>query len=103
MIHIAFYVPVKDAEKVKNAMFQAGAGKIGLYDSCSFETKGIGQFRPLPGSRPAIGVNLELERVEELKVEMVCEEHLAESVIEALKKSHPYETPAYYAIKTLRY
>jgi hypothetical protein len=103
MIHISFYVPVKDAEKVKDAMFQAGGGKIGNYDYCSFEVKGQGQFRPLPGSHPTIGSECKLETVEELKVEMVCEDDLAEAVITALKKSHPYETPAYYAIKTLGY
>lgn len=103
MIHISFYVPVIDAEKVKNAMFQAGGGKIGNYDSCAFESKGTGQFRPLPGSHPTIGSESKIERVEELKVEMVCEDHLVADVIAALKKSHPYETPAYHAIKTLNY
>ena len=103
MIHISFYVPVKDADQVKDAMFQAGAGRIGNYDRCSFEVKGIGQFRPLPGSNPTIGSHTELERVEELKVDMVCEDAVIRDVIDALKKSHPYETPAYYAIKTLDY
>ncbi|MES2529298.1 MAG: NGG1p interacting factor NIF3 [Bdellovibrionota bacterium] len=103
MIHISFYVPVKDAERVKNAMFHAGAGKIGNYDSCSFEMKGVGQFRPLSGSNPAIGSQDMLESVDELKVEMVCDEAIIQEVISALKKSHPYETPAYYAIKTLNY
>lgn len=103
MIHISFYVPVKDAEKVKDAMFQAGAGRIGNYDYCSFEMKGTGQFRPLPGSNPTIGTECKVEMVEELKIDMVCEDHLAKAVVEALKKSHPYETPAYYVIKTLDY
>lgn len=103
MIHISFYVPVEDADKVKAAMFHAGAGKIGNYDNCSFEVKGTGHFRPLPGSNPAIGSEGKMESVEELKVEMVCEDHLIKGVVEALKKSHPYETPAYYVIKTLDY
>lgn len=103
MIHISFYVPVKDAEKVKEAMFAAGAGRIGNYDYCSFEMKGTGQFRPLPGSHPTIGSECKLESVEELKVDMVCEDEVIRDVIQALKKSHPYETPAYYAIKTLDY
>jgi hypothetical protein len=103
MVHISFYVPVKDAEKVKNAMFQAGAGRIGNYDYCSFESRGTGQFRPLPGSHPAIGSENKVETVEELKIEMVCEDEFVREVIGALKKSHPYETPAYYAIKTLDY
>jgi hypothetical protein len=103
MIHISFYVPVKEAEKVKNAMFQAGAGKIGNYDYCSFEMRGTGQFRPLPGNNPTIGSECKVETVDELKIDMVCEDACAKEVIAALKKSHPYETPAYYAIKTLDY
>ena len=103
MIHISFYVPVKDANRVKEAMFNAGAGRIGNYDNCSFEMIGTGQFRPLPGSNPTIGSERRLETVEELKIDMVCEDHLVRDVIAALKKSHPYETPAYYAIKTLDY
>ncbi len=101
MIHLSFYVPVDAARIVKEAMFAAGAGRIGNYDFCSFEIKGLGQFRPLKGSNPAIGQLGELELVEELKIEMVCEDSKLEEVIAALKKTHPYETPAYYAIKTL--
>ena len=103
MFHISFYVPVNDAEKVKNAMFQAGAGKIGNYDSCSFEILGKGQFRPLSGSNPTIGSQGSIETVDELKVEMVCADHLIKDVVAALKKSHPYETPAYYVTKALDY
>jgi structural hemagglutinin/hemolysin toxin protein RtxA len=103
MFHIAFYVPEDHAEKVKESMFQVGAGKIGNYEKCSFESKGMGQFKPLPGSLPFIGTTDQLERVQELKVEMVCSEELIEDVIRALKLSHPYETPAYHVIKTLNY
>jgi len=100
---IAFYVPKTHRENVKNAMFKVGAGKIGAYDLCSFEVEGIGQFRPLNGSSPFIGSMDKLERVDEVKVEMVCEDHLIKMVVEALKKAHPYETPAYYVTKTLDY
>jgi structural toxin protein (hemagglutinin/hemolysin) RtxA len=101
MFHIAFYVPENHAEKVKESMFQAGAGNIGNYARCSFEFKGLGQFTPLPGSSPSIGSQGELEIVSEIKVEMVCvKEHLV-AVIAALKAHHPYETPAYYVIETL--
>lgn len=103
MIHISFYVPVKDADRVKNAMFQAGAGRIGNYDYCSFETKGTGQFRPLAGSNPTLGSEGIVEKVDELKIDLVCEDTYIRDVIAALKKSHPYETPAYYTIKTLDY
>ncbi|MFL5785089.1 MAG: NGG1p interacting factor NIF3 [Bacteriovoracaceae bacterium] len=103
MFHISFYVPVNDADNVKNAMFQAGAGKIGNYDNCSFEIKGMGQFRPLTGSDPTIGSQGVLEQVEELKVDMVCDDQYIKEVVAALKKSHPYETPAYYVIKVVDY
>lgn len=101
MIHFSFYVPVKDAEKVKKAMFEAGAGRMGNYDHCSFDIRGIGQFRPLSGSHPNIGSEGKIEQVEEMKVEMVLEDEVLDDVIRALKKTHPYETPAFYAIKTL--
>ena len=80
-------------------MFQAGAGKIGNYDRCSFETIGSGQFRALLGATPAVGRVGELEIVRELKVEMVCEDAVIKEVIVALKKHHPYEVPAYDVIK----
>lgn len=101
MMHIAFYVPVDAAEKVKAAMFAAGGGKIGNYDCCSFEYEGTGQFRPLDGSNPFIGQTEQLERVKELKVEMVCDQSRIQAVVAALKATHPYETPAYYVIETV--
>lgn len=101
MYHIAFYVPESHAEPVKESMFLAGAGKIGAYQRCAFETAGTGQFEPLKGSNPFIGQIKVLEKVKELKVEMVCEEEYLVKSIEALKRSHPYETPAYYVIKIL--
>ena len=80
---------------VKTALFNAGAGKIGNYDSCCWETLGTGQFRPLEGSNPAIGSYGMIERVEEYKIEMVCAKERIKEVIAALKVAHPYEEPAY--------
>lgn len=102
MYHIAVYVPESHVEKVKEKMFQAGAGRIGNYDFCSFEYKGIGQFRPLPGSTPFLGSENTVEKVEEVKVEMVCSNEFLTEAITAMKASHPYETPAYYVIETVR-
>jgi structural hemagglutinin/hemolysin toxin protein RtxA len=99
MFHIAFYVPLDHAEKVKESMFKAGAGTIGNYEKCSFEYNGIGQFKPLPGSTPFLGSEGKLEKVSELKVEMVCKKDCLPAAIAALKSSHPYETPAYYVIE----
>lgn len=99
MFKICFFVPVEHAEKVKKAMFEAGAGKIGAYDSCSFETLGVGQFRPLAGANPFVGEVGAIEKVQELKVEMVCQDSLIREVVGAMKKNHPYEMPAYDIIR----
>lgn len=95
MYKLAFFVPVADAEAVKEAVFATGAGRIGDYEACCFQTPGTGQFRPLTGANPHIGRVGELERVEELKVELVCEDHLIRAAVAALKQAHPYEEPAY--------
>lgn len=96
MRKLEFYVPLDYAERVKNAVFAAGGGRIGDYDQCCWETEGVGQFRPLNGSRPFIGeAGGGVERVRELKIEMVCNDDKADAAVEALLEAHPYETPAY--------
>jgi hypothetical protein len=97
MVHVlVFYVPETHAESVKEAVFAAGAGRIGDYEACSFETPGTGQFRPLAGSTPFIGSEGDLERVPELRVELTCADHLLAAAVEALRTAHPYEEPAYH-------
>lgn len=95
MYKLCFFVPASHCESVKQAVFAAGAGRIGHYDCCSWEVLGTGQFRPLKGSRPYIGAQNQVERVEEYKVEMVCEDALIGAAVAALREAHPYETPAY--------
>ena len=95
MYKICFYVPEEALEKVKSAMFEAGAGRIGDYDSCCWQVPGRGQFRPLEGSNPAIGAHNQLETLEEWKVELVCENDLLKDVVAALKSAHPYEEVAF--------
>lgn len=95
MYKLAFFVPVDAAEAVKEAVFSSGAGRIGDYEACCFQTRGTGQFRPLDGADPHIGQVGELERVEELKVELVCADALIRDAIAALRAAHPYEEPAY--------
>jgi len=95
MYKVCFYVPVTHLEKVKEALFTAGAGRIGNYDHCSWQCLGEGQFRPLAGSQPAIGQQGFVERVAEYKVELVCSSENIQAAIVALKTSHPYEEPAY--------
>lgn len=103
MYRISFYVPLKAAESVKKAMFNAGAGRIGNYDFCSWETPGTGQFRPLEGSDPTLGVSGSLEKVEELKIEMVCEDPQVRNALSVLIETHPYKEPAYavWQVETL--
>ena len=95
MYKICVYVPESSVENVKQALFDAGAGRIGHYDRCCWQTEGMGQFRPLDGSNPALGSQGDVERVREVKIEMICEDALVEAVVLALRESHPYEEPAF--------
>jgi hypothetical protein len=95
MYKLVFYVPAPDLEKVKGAVFSAGAGKIGEYQECCWQVAGIGQFRPSAAANPFIGQAGQLEQVEEYRVEMVCADELIGAAVQALKVAHPYEEPAY--------
>jgi len=99
MYKLCVFVPETAAEQVKQAMFNAGAGKIGDYDSCCWQTSGQGQFRPLEGSTPFIGKQDRIETVAEFRIEMVCADEFVKDAIAALKSSHPYEEPAYDVLK----
>ncbi len=92
---IATFVNLDGVDRVLSEMFESGGGRIGNYDSCCFISKGIGQFRPLKGSNPALGEHGVLTKVEEARIEMVVEDKYIKEVIAALKRAHPYETPAY--------
>lgn len=95
MYKLAFFVPVEHAESVKEAVFETGAGRIGDYEACCFQTRGTGQFRPLKGADPHIGQVGTLETVEEFKIELVCKDELIKAAVAALKLAHPYEEVAY--------
>ncbi len=95
MYKLCFYVPDSHLEAVKSAIFAAGGGRIGNYDSCCWQVLGQGQFRPLSGSRPFLGETGVVEWVEEWKVEMVVADELIHAAVKALKQAHPYETPAF--------
>ncbi|MBN2510080.1 MAG: NGG1p interacting factor NIF3 [Spirochaetales bacterium] len=98
LFHVWVYVPKDAKEKVKQAMFEAGAGEQGRYRCCSWETAGTGQFLPMEGSRPALGRPGRLEYVEEYKVEMVVRCRCLDQTVAALKQAHPYEEPAWGAV-----
>lgn len=95
MYKLCVFIPESHLDAVKSAILNAGAGRIGNYDYCCWQTAGEGQFRPLGGSHPHLGALGEVEMVKEYKVECVCDETVMASVIMALKSSHPYEEPAY--------
>ena len=99
MYKLCFYVPESHLEPVKEAVFRTGAGRIGDYDSCCWQTLGQGQFRPRAGSQPFIGEQDQLERVAEYKVELVLEDAWVAEAVRALKAAHPYEEPAYQVWK----
>jgi hypothetical protein len=96
MYNFVFYVPESHLDQVKEAVFAAGAGHIGDYDYCAWQTLGTGQFRAKPGADPYIGEVGKLEKVAEYKVEMVCKKDKINDVVKALKQAHPYETPAFH-------
>ncbi|WP_198266535.1 NGG1p interacting factor NIF3 [sulfur-oxidizing endosymbiont of Gigantopelta aegis] len=96
MYYLTYYIPDSDNERVKQALFESGAGKIGNYDQCCWEVLGNGQFRALKGSQPSLGEINQLEQIAEYKVEMVCADENIDTVLERLLKEHPYEQPAYF-------
>ena len=88
---IVTYAPLKDADKVRMAMGDAGAGKLGKYSHASFSSRGTGRFIAGEGAHPAIGEIGKLQEVEEEKIEVICEKEKVKDVVEAIKKAHPYE------------
>ena len=95
MFKLVFFVPESHLEIVKSAVFTAGAGRMGDYEACAWQTLGQGQFRPLPGSNPFIGSDNQLELVSEYRVEMVCADDCIQTAVAALRQAHPYEEPAF--------
>ncbi len=96
---LTVYVPENHIENVKQALFDAGAGKQGNYEQCSWQTLGQGQFRPLAKANPVIGERNNLNFVTEYKIEMLCSTTCLNEVIQALKANHPYEEPAFDIIR----
>ena len=99
MYHISFYVPLLDAEKVKSAMFEAGAGEDGNYTQCSWQTEGIGQYMPINNAKPTIGEIDQIETIPEVKVEMICHKDKIQDVVTSMKNTHPYESVAYTVVR----
>ena len=91
------YVPAEFAAAVKDALAEAGAGRLGDYEHCFWQTEGTGEVRPLPSAHPFIGTaGGEIEYVREVKLETICSAADRKKVVAALKAVHPYECCAYY-------
>ncbi len=92
---LVVFVPAENADALRQALAHAGAGTIGAYSDCSFSVPGEGTFFGHEGSNPAVGESGKLERVAELRLEMLCPQPALAAVREALEQHHPYEEPAW--------
>jgi dinuclear metal center YbgI/SA1388 family protein len=97
------FCPESHAEKVRNALFEAGAGHIGNYSECSFSSKGTGTFKGNEESNPTLGERGKIEFADEIKIEVLLPFHLENKVISAMKAAHPYEEVAYDLIPLENY
>ncbi len=89
------YVPVDFAENVRNSIFAAGAGQISDYSECSFNTEGLGTFKPGPGSNPFSGNIGERKLENEVKIEVIFPSWKERSILAGMMEAHPYEKVAY--------
>ncbi len=89
------FVPPENADAVRMAIFDAGAGQIGDYSQCSWSVTGTGQFLPHEGATPAIGTVGSVERVAEDRVEAIAPATARSAVLSGLRAAHPYEEPAF--------
>lgn len=94
-VKFVIYVPRDCQEKMVEVLEEAGAGAIGNYSGCTFNTSGTGTFRPLKDSNPSIGEIGAFEKVDEVRIETIVEEKNLKELIRKAVKVHPYETPAY--------
>ncbi|SKB52896.1 Nif3-like dinuclear metal center hexameric protein [Dyadobacter psychrophilus] len=93
---LTFFSPVENTQSILDALHEAGAGNIGNYSNCSFQTEGSGTFRPNSSANPVIGESGKQEVVTEHRAELIFPSHLEAAIISTLKRAHPYEEVAYY-------
>jgi hypothetical protein len=94
-VKLVWFVPAEALEATRDAVFEAGAGRIGDYERCSWYTAGTGTFLGGESADPAVGESGREEHVPELRVEALLPEEAIEAVVTALRAAHPYEEPAY--------
>ncbi len=92
---IVTFAPHEHSNKVRTALFNAGGGHIGNYDSCSFNSEGFGSFRGSDDSNPFVGDKGKLHLEPETRIETIFPAHIQKNIISALKEAHPYEEVAY--------
>lgn len=95
LLKLVVFVPETHVEQVRSAITAAGAGHVGNYSHCTFQTAGTGTFVPLAGTNPFIGTQGKLEYVAEFRLETILPEKISKRVIKAMLKAHPYEEVAY--------
>ncbi len=95
LLKLAVFVPKTHVIEVRDALFNAGAGNIGNYDSCSFNTEGSGSFKAGDNTNPYVGKKGEIHFEEEIKIETVFPKHIKGRVISSMLNAHPYEEVAY--------
>ena len=95
LLKLITYVPRLHSYRVREALFEAGAGQIGNYDACSFNVEGTGTFRGNENAVPFVGEINQMHAETETRIEIILPDYLKPKVLEALLKSHPYEEPAY--------
>jgi dinuclear metal center YbgI/SA1388 family protein len=98
LMQLVVFVPLENAEALRNALFDAGAGFLGNYGDASFGVQGSGTFKPLEGSNPHIGSQNTRETVDEIRLEVVVVRWKVHEVVQAMKRAHPYEEVAYQLI-----
>jgi dinuclear metal center YbgI/SA1388 family protein len=89
------FVPIKQAAGVRTSLFEAGAGAIGNYNECSFNTPGLGTFKANEKANPFVGTINEQHHEQEERIEVIFPVHLKSAILSALFNAHPYETVAY--------
>jgi len=95
LLKLVTFIPESHLEKVRSALFEAGAGVIGNYDQCSFTVAGRGSFRAGVNANPFVGESGKIHFENEIRLESILYSHIKESVIKALLSVHPYEEVAY--------
>ena len=99
LLKLTVFVPIPEKDQFLNALFEAGAGKIGNYDHCSFQITGEGSFRPNEQANPTIGLSGDDESVNETRIEVMLPNSKKHKVLGTMRSAHPYEEVAYYLSK----